>query len=293
MEIDLAAVRAFMCTHARLLDRRRFDVMFDHASAASLLDALDAYRNPDGGYGWGLEPDLRSATSQPGGALHAFEAMADAAPATTPQAVKLCDWLMSVTLPDGGLPFALPFSDTAGSAPFWVNADPGTSSLQITAVVTAEARRAAAHDQSVANHPWLRTATEYCLSVVRTLTTAPPPMELAMVVRLLDAIPESGTADAHLDRLRQYVPRDGLLHVDGGAEEEYMRPLDFSPRPDRPARQLIDPKAVQDDLRRLAREQRPDGGWNVDFDTYSAASALEWRGNLTVGVLTLLRENAT
>ena len=43
-----------------------------------MLAAVEAYRNPDGGYGWGLEPDLRSRTSQPGGALHALEAFADA-----------------------------------------------------------------------------------------------------------------------------------------------------------------------------------------------------------------------
>jgi hypothetical protein len=292
VEIDLTAARSFMYTHARLLDRRRFDVMVDRAPATSLLAALDAYRNPDGGYGWGLEPDLRSATSQPGGALHAFEAMADAAPATTPRAIELCDWLTTVTLPDGGLPFALPFPDTAGSAPFWVNADPSTSSLQITAFVTAEARRVAAHDPSVAAHPWLRTATEHCLSAVRALTAAPPSMELASAVRLLDAIGEPGTPGADLDRLRPYVPRNGLLQVAGGAEGEYMRPLDFAPRPDGPARQLIDPEAVQDDLRRLARDQRPDGGWDVDFDAFSAAAALEWRSNWTVHVLRLLRENA-
>lgn len=67
---------------------------------AAGLAALDAYRNLDGGYGWGLEPDLRSSESQPSAALHAFEAMADAAPATTPNAPALCDWLHSVALPD-------------------------------------------------------------------------------------------------------------------------------------------------------------------------------------------------
>ena len=47
---------------------------------AAVLAAVDGYRNRDGGYGWGLEPDFRSRTSQPGGALHAFEAFADVVP---------------------------------------------------------------------------------------------------------------------------------------------------------------------------------------------------------------------
>src|SRR3954451_5073671 len=122
MNIEKAS--AFMTTHARIIDRRRFDLVTGKGDPDALLSALAAYRNDDGGYGWGLEPDLRSPESQPAGALHAFEAMADAAPATTPRALELCDWLESATPPDGGLPFALPVSDPAGVAPFWADADP-------------------------------------------------------------------------------------------------------------------------------------------------------------------------
>jgi hypothetical protein len=71
-----------------------------------MLAALDGYRNPDGGCGRGLEADLRSPESQPAAAGHAFEVFEDIAPETAPQANALCDWLESVTQPDGGLPFA-------------------------------------------------------------------------------------------------------------------------------------------------------------------------------------------
>src|SRR5262245_26228209 len=118
MPIDLPAAASFMASHARMLDRRRFEVLFQDGSAEALFAAVDAYRNADGGYGWGLEPDLRAPESQPGGALHAFEAFADAGPAASPHTAALCDWLDSVTLADGGLPFALPVADPAGCAPF-------------------------------------------------------------------------------------------------------------------------------------------------------------------------------
>src|SRR4051794_9665980 len=68
MNIDLTAAANFMATHARLLDRRRFE-----GDRGGALAALDGYRNGDGGYGWGLEPDLRAHESQPGSAHHAFE----------------------------------------------------------------------------------------------------------------------------------------------------------------------------------------------------------------------------
>jgi hypothetical protein len=67
--VDLDAAWGFMATHARLLDRRRLDVILHGAGPDGALAALSAYRNQDGGYGWGLEADLRAIESQPGGAL--------------------------------------------------------------------------------------------------------------------------------------------------------------------------------------------------------------------------------
>ena len=125
MTVDLAAAASFLAGHGRLLDRRRFELLTGPDGPDAVLAAVDGYRNADGGYGWGLEPDLRAPESQPGGALHAFEVFDDIAPATTPRAAQLCDWLASVTLPDGGLPFALPVPDPAACAPFWAAGRPG------------------------------------------------------------------------------------------------------------------------------------------------------------------------
>jgi hypothetical protein len=292
MSVDLSAAADFLASSARVLDRRRFDLLVGEGDPAAVLAAVEGYRNPDGGYGWGLEPDLRSRTSQPGGALHAFEAFADAAPATTPRAVELCDWLATVTLPDGGLPFAMPVPDPAASAPFWASSDGTESSLQITAVVAATAHRVAAADPAVAAHPWLAQATEYCLAAVRDLGPAPHAMVLAFAAQALDAASAAAPEAAELmDALRPHVPADGLLHVAGGADDEYMRPLDFAPFPVGPARALFDPAVIERELQRLADAQQPDGGWAVDFASYSPAATLEWRGHRTVQALVLLRAN--
>jgi hypothetical protein len=290
--IDLDAASDFMATHARLLDRRRFDVRFRDAPPEGALAAVDGYRNPDGGYGWGLEPDLRAGESQPGGALHAFEVFEDVAPARSPNAVALCDWLESVTLPDGGLPFALPVRSAAGCAPFWAGADPTVSSLQITSVVAAIAHRVAAHDAAVAEHPWLARATDFCLTAAAALGDDPHAIELAFTVQFLDTV--HGTrpeADELLDRLGAHIPASGLVHVQGGLEDELMRPLDFSPWPDRPVRRLFAPETIAAELERLAGQQQADGGWRVDFASYSPAAELEWRGHMTVRALTILRRN--
>jgi hypothetical protein len=44
----------------------------------------------------------------------------------------------------------------------------------------------------------------------------------------------------------------------------------------------LDEAAVAANLERLAAEEDEDGGWSVDFQSYSPAAALEWRGYATV-----------
>ncbi len=142
MDANLSAASSFMASHARTLDRRRFELLVEGGAPAPVLAAVDAYRNSDGGYGWGLEPDLRAPESQPGCALHAFEAFADVAPS-----------------------------------------------------------------------------------------------------------------------------------------------------PDRPVRALFSQETIDAELRRLVEEQHDDGGWAVDFKSYSPAAELEWRGYTTVRAAAILRDN--
>jgi len=290
MNADLNAAKSFMNSYARQLDQRRLELLLGEGGPEPVFAAVDAYRNPDGGYGWGLEPDLRAPESQPGGALHAFEAFADAGPATSPHAAELCDWLDSVTLADGGVPFALPIADPAASAPFWANADSTVSSLQITAYVADMAHRVAVHDPAVADHPWLERSTDYCIRSAEALEQAPFAIEFAATVRLLDAAARVRPEAAGLiERLGEWIPVDGRVPVTGGAEGETMRALDFAPRPDGPARGLFSQDVIDDELRILASEQHDDGGWRVDFQSYSPAAELEWSGYATVLAVARLR----
>jgi hypothetical protein len=124
------------------------------------------------------------------------------------------------------------------------------------------------------------------------MKTAPPAMELAFAVQWLDAAATRAAGAADLfDRIRGWVPADGVLHVDGGADDEFMRPLDFSPDAGRPRTHAVRRRRRRAELERLVAAQQPDGGWTVDFDSYSPAATLEWRGHRTVGALLLLRDN--
>jgi len=290
--MDLGAAVSFVTGSARLLDRRRLDLLLGTGSPEAVLAALDAYANADGGFGWGLEPDLRGSESQPAGAMHALEALGEAAAVDSPRVPPLLGWLQRRTLPDGGLPFALPVRDPAGTAPFWAGADPTASALQTTSQVAAQAHRLARHRPDVAGSPWLRLATDYCLAAIGRIDRTPPAHELLFAVRFADAVhgvlPE---ADDLLDRLGRYLPADGTVPVQGGSAGEALRPLNFSPEPDDASRRLFAPGVIEADLARVAGEQQVDGGWRVDFTSYSPMAAVEWRGYATVDAVGILRRN--
>ena len=294
MDIDISAARTFIATHARVLDRHRLSLLLDAdpSAADQVLAAVEAYANPDGGYGWALEPDLRSATSQPAGALHALEAWADTGIDVGPHAQRLCDWLASVSMPDGGLPFALPMNDPVGSSPWWTGADSSTSSLQITAAVVAKAHRVAVHTPVVAEHPWLSTASTYCMDAIRALDDAPFAFILSFSLQFLDAVADTMPgAEEQIERLVGFLPPTGVLMVDGGADGEALHPLEYAPRPGTAVRRMLKSGVIEDNLQRVESGQQPDGGWPIDWATSSPAAALEWRGYVTVRSIDLLQTN--
>src|SRR5918998_2996440 len=130
--LDVDRILGFITANARLLDRRRAGLAVGDGDAEAALAVLAGYRNPDGGFGWALEPDLRAPASQPVAALHAFEVFEEVAPLTSPLAADLLDWLDAIALPEGALPFALPGGAGAGSSPMWGAAQTQSPSLHIT-----------------------------------------------------------------------------------------------------------------------------------------------------------------
>jgi hypothetical protein len=118
----------------------------------------------------------------------------------------------------------------------------------------------------------------------------PHAYELLFAIRFLDAVAEEEPATARLlDRLSEYLPADGVVAVQGGAEGEAVRPLDFALRPNGPARRLFSEAVIAEERRRLINGQGRDGGWTVEFVSASPAATLEWRGYATVRAVALLR----
>jgi hypothetical protein len=279
---DLAAAAQFIAAHARLIDRRRFAFFEGDGSADDVLRALAAYRNDDGGIGH-LEPDVRTPASEPACVTHALEILHEVGAADRSLATGALDWLQTVTRPDGGVPFVLAAARDWPRAPWFekIDDDP-PSSLLMTAGIAGAAHRLGLE------HPWLDAATDYCWERAGELAQGHA-YTLRNGVDFLDAVPDRARAEEVLATVADRIPPDGLLVVEGGTENEVLRPLELARRPDHAGRRLYDDAVIERELDRLAAEQRDDGGWTVDFLAWNPVAAWEWRGYVTVLALQTLR----
>src|SRR2546421_10840981 len=99
---DFNAAAAFVAANARVLDRRRFQRLFEDGPAAPVRDAVAAYRNDDGGFGHALEPDCRAPGSQPAAVALAVRMMDETDTWDEDLVRGACDWLAAVAPAAGG-----------------------------------------------------------------------------------------------------------------------------------------------------------------------------------------------
>jgi hypothetical protein len=274
---DLDAARRFVHSHARLIDRRRFQHSYDGAPAELVLAALSAYRNPDGGIG-ALEPDLRTPASQPIPVGYALSILTALPPSDQGAALAMgaLDWLATITNDDGGVPFVLP-SAAEQAAAVWLQPSP-ESSLLGTVQLVAPALRLGL------DHAWLDGATAFCWAHVPDVTPAEA-YTFRYVVDFLDATPDRARADLEIDRLAQLVPADGRIVVSEGVDGEELDPLVLAPSPQHIGARLFSPSVLDRALDELESGQADDGGWDFTWAKWNPAAAWEWRGVVTVEAL--------
>ncbi|NEK56556.1 hypothetical protein GCU56_01530 [Geodermatophilus sabuli] len=281
MTIDIGAARQFVHANGRLIDRHRLATVFDGAPVEPLLTALRAYRNPDGGFGHALEPDVRCPGSQPAATLQALEVLLEAGAADDPMVADAADWVAAVAEPDGGVTTVLPSAAGYPRAP-WM--EPSTGSGFLTYALAAALWRAGAGTE------WLDRATGWCWQQLETDRDVGG-YTVAFAIDFLDAVPDPARAAAALDGLRPALDRHGRVAVPGGTENERITPVELSPHPGSRSRTLFTEDQIRSDLDRLDADQQPDGGWTVDYLPWCPAQALEWRGMATLRALAALRDN--
>jgi hypothetical protein len=278
---DLDRARTFVLTHGRLLDRLRLLHLAGEVPVEQVGSALDAYRNPDGGYGHALEPDIRSPHSETTSTLAALELLDDLGVHGCPQAEEALAWVGSVLTPDGGVPFMRHESEGWPTAPWMASGDEG---CHLTFGYVAQATRHGVTPR------WLGRAQAWCDARLDE-PAGLAGYSLKYALKLLDACADDPLCQERLAALGAHVGPDGSVAVEGGTEGESLRPLVLSPHPDSASRALFRPEHVEADLDALAAGQADDGGWTFDWLAWCPAQEHEWRGTLTVDALQSLRRH--
>ena len=282
---DFDAAADFLAAGARVLDRRVFQRLFSGGAAGPVRDAVAAYRNADGGFGQALEPDCRTAASQPAAVEMALRMM-DTADAWDERLVRdAVDWLATVAPAGGGIAFAMPTVSDGPHAPWWTAPGENTASLIQTGQIVA-----LLYEHHFA-HPWLDGATRVMWSGIDKLTEPENGYVMFGVLAFLEHVPDRTRAEAAFDRVGPLLLSRGIVTLDPDAEGETFSPLDFAPLPGSIARRLFDARAIEAHLDHLAAAQRDDGGWMFNWPSWSPAAEADWRGFLTVDRLRVLRAN--
>ena len=290
---DINQARQFLAAHARVLDRRRLERLLDGAPPEPVRDAVAAYRNPDGGFGHGLEPDGRGPGSQPIAVALALQTLHEADAWDPDLARGACDWLERTAPAAGGATFADPSAEGWPHAPWFRPSEGLATSVTITGQIASPL-----HARGF-EHPWLERATEWMWSTIDEIAAdAGTGLEgigggyqMLGVTRFLDRVPDRDRAAAAIDRVGPLLFDRGLVELDPDAAGETHGPLVFAPSPDSIARSLFDPATITVHLDRLVADQRDDGGWTFDWDAWSPAAEADWRGSVTVDALRTLQVN--
>ena len=277
----LQQAQDFIWRNARLVERFLFSYLFDHGAKEPVLVALRAYQNTDGGFGNALEPDKRCPSSQPQDiefALHildALDAMHD------PLVTRACDYLVTITTPEGGVPFALPTVNAYPHAPWWTVDDNPPALLNPTAAIAGLLLKHGIQ------HPWLEAASAFCWRQIAE-TTTDAFHTLIPAITFLEYAPDRERAAHELQRIAARISQPGVIELNPDAEGYVQKPLDWAPTPQSFCRRLFTGDVIQRHLVALANRQQSDGSWPISWDPISPAVELEWRGWMTIAALRTL-----
>jgi hypothetical protein len=275
----LESAETFIWNNARLLERRLFSFLFKGAARQDVLAALSAYQNEDGGFGNALEPDKRTPSSQPIDQEVALRILDDVG-FDVEITGKVCEFLMSITTEEGGVPFVLPSVRDAPRAEWWNTEDNPPASINPTASIAG-----LLHKHKF-QHGWLDKATEYSWRKIEELQNGSE-HDLLCAAIFLENVPDRDGAEKAFQHIGEQIKERTAL--DPQASGYTFKPLTWAPTPDSICRGLFEDGQIDSHLEAFAAQQQEDGGWPISWPAISPACELEYRGVVTIGALRTLK----
>jgi hypothetical protein len=292
--------RLFLKTAARPVDYARFAYHFEGGPPELVVAALARFQNQDGGFGHGLEPDLRTPTSSALCTGIALTVLRELGATTDQPMVQRAIVYLRRTWDTESWTWRVAPADANDypHAPWWHNEDGSLARTFDSFLVIPRAELVAHlnHYAKLVPTDWLAAVTEV---TVRDIEEIEPlgsgggdDLRYALTLASEPAL-RPRLRERLLRRLRVEVP--AAVSLDPGDWGSYViTPLKVASTPDSPVAYLVEDR-LQAYLDYLIGRQSPDGSWGPVWtwgDFYPDAwpqAAREWRGELTLETLLALR----
>lgn len=280
--------RNFILTNARMIERRLFQYHFENDGPEGVFHAVYAYRNADGGFGHGMEPDTASPESQPLFSIMALETLDEVGFLT--KDIILDDFMPyfeRITTDKGGIPWMFrPVGDYPCEDHF--------KTVKEWAALSTTASLMGILEKYNIKIPWMHYAEQFVWEEIERIKEKHVFCHLCVPRRLqfLQYSKSKNRADKALDELRKWILADGVLCRDKSDEGWglYGKPhsLCYAPSPGSVLYPLFSKEMIDSDLDEIISRQKMDGRWDTWYGL-SEGMKLEWAGIQTLWTLKTLK----
>jgi len=293
--------RDFLYSQARPLDRANFALEFEKGSVDAVLSELRKFQNPDGGFGHGLEPDVRTSTSS---ALCTEMGLrylaAHCIPADHPMVAAAVKYLLESFNAETQVWRVVPEDvNDLPHAPWWHDeADSLAHTFDDFRVIPRAGILAVLHHYAeFVPSEWLVALTEKTVSDIETLKPEQFGGGGDTLVYALRLVEAPGLASHLKSRLMPFLREvaEAVVTRDPQAWSSYaIPPLKLAPTPSSPVADFLTDE-LQTYLDYLIEQQTAEGTWEPTWswgESYPEdweIARQEWRGILTLDNLISLR----
>jgi len=292
---------AFIETHGRPLEGALLAHRFREEPIDRVLEELSAYQNVDGGFGYALEPDLRTPESSAlatGIGLRMLRELG--CEAEHPMVADAIEYILRSHDPMTGVWRAVPEgANEFPHAPWWHDEEGSLAETfgDFAIIPRVSILASLYHYRSIVPADWLAEVGERTIDCLETIDVlgsgGGSDLEYAV-----DLVSVEGLPDPFRERLEARILRSipDVVVQDPDRWNEYcLTPLRAAPSPDCVGAGLID-EALQEHLDFLIEAQSEEGAWDPTWTWHGAypesweEARRDWQGILTLDTLTSLRD---
>jgi hypothetical protein len=280
--------RAFMMSEARPLERAMFEYEFENGSARRVLEELKTFQNEDGGFGHGLEPDVRCSESSALATTIAFQTLSELNETDSDLVDKALNYLERTYQSEQKGWEIIPQAAEESPRAFWweygaFNDHWGNPNAEIAGYLIDY--RTKLPDE------WVNTVVDEAIRYLQETSDLAEMHEMLCYIRLADRLTKVQYQQVE-SKLDQFI--SNCVAANPEAREGYCAvPLQVMQSPNSRYYERF-ATYIPSDLDTLIEQQGEDGAWAPNwawgrFEEQWQQAKTEWKGVITLNNLRVLR----